>query len=67
MCHDLSDFATLQFLQPFIKEQQDSERGVEDLIVMVKRVGYDAKNLYFLDKQFKKLMQGKATEGEEKE
>lgn len=67
MCHEYSDYATLQFLQPFIKEQQDSERGVEELIVMVKRVGYDVKNLYFLDKQFKKLMQGKATEGEEKE
>lgn len=67
MCHDCADFATLQFLQPFIKEQQDSERSVEELIVMVKRVGYDAKNLYFLDKQFKKLMQGKAPEGEEKE
>ncbi len=67
MCHDLADYATLQFLQPFIKEQQDSERSVEELIVMVKRVGYDVKNLYFLDKQFKKLMQGKAAEGDEKE
>ncbi|NBP63480.1 MAG: ferritin [Bacteroidetes bacterium] len=67
MCHDISDYATLQFLQPFIKEQQDSERSVEDLIVMVKRVGYDAKNLYFLDKQFKKLMQGKDEESPEKE
>jgi len=67
MCHDCADFATLQFLQPFIKEQQDSERSVEELIVMVKRVGYDVKNLYFLDKQFKKMMQGKAPEGEEKE
>jgi ferritin len=56
------DYATLQLLQPFIKEQQDSERSVEELIVMVKRVGYDAKNLYFLDKQFKKMMQGKAEE-----
>ena len=62
MCHETLDYATLQFLQPFIKEQQDSERSVEELIVMVKRVGYDAKNLYFLDKQFKKMMQGKAVE-----
>ena len=61
------DYATLQFLQPFIKEQQDSERSVEELIVMVKRVGYDAKNLYFLDKQFKKMMQGKAEEEAGKE
>ena len=67
MCHEVLDYATLQFLQPFIKEQQDSERGVEELIVMVKRVGYDVKNLYFLDKQFKKMMQGKAEEGSEKE
>jgi ferritin len=67
MCHEELDYATLQFLQPFIKEQQDSERSVEELIVMVKRVGYDAKNLYFLDKQFKKLMQGKTEEGSEKE
>ncbi len=67
MCHEELDYATLQFLQPFIKEQQDSERGVEELIVMVKRVGYDSKNLYFLDKQFKKLMQGKSEEGAEKE
>jgi hypothetical protein len=35
--------------------------------VMVKRVGYDAKNLYFLDKQFKKMMQGKAEEEAGKE
>ncbi|MFZ9977156.1 MAG: ferritin [Candidatus Kapaibacteriota bacterium] len=67
MCYEVLDYATLQFLQPFIKEQQDSERGVEELIVMVKRVGYDAKNLYFLDKQFKKLMQGKGEADGEKE
>ena len=67
MCHEELDYATLQFLQPFIKEQQDSERSVEELIVMVKRVGFDAKNLYFLDKQFKKLMQGKEEEESEKE
>ncbi len=67
MCHEVLDYATLQFLQPFIKEQQDSERSVEELIVMVKRVGYDTKNLYFLDKQFKKMMQGKAEEEAGKE
>jgi ferritin len=59
LCYDQADFATFQFLQPFIKEQQDSEKSVEELIIMVRRVGYDTRNLYFLDKQIRKMMQQK--------
>jgi len=50
------DYATFKFLEPFIAEQQDSEKSVLELIHMVKVLGTDARNLYFINRSIKKMI-----------
>ena len=54
LTYEENDFATFKFLEAFVLEQQQSEKGVNELIDMIKRVGYDDKNLFYLNKTFKK-------------
>ncbi len=60
LTYEESDFATFKFLEAFVLEQQQSEKSVSDLIDMIKRVGYDEKNLFYLNKTFKKNEERKA-------
>jgi ferritin len=60
LTYEESDFATFKFLEAFVLEQQQSEKGVMDLIDMIKRVGYDEKSLFYLNKTFKKNEERKA-------
>lgn len=60
LTYEENDFATFKFLEAFVLEQQESERSVQELIDMIKRVGHDEKNLYYLNKTFKKNMERKA-------
>lgn len=53
---DEADYATFQFLQPFVKEQLESVKSVRDLHFMIKSVGIDSRNLYLINKEFKKMM-----------
>lgn len=71
LAYDENDFATFKFLEAFVLEQQQSEKNVNELIDMIKRVGHDEKSLYYLNKTFKKNMEreklsGAATSGAEK-
>jgi len=50
------DYATFKFLDPFIAEQQESEKAVAELIHMVKVLGTDARNLFFINKHIQKLV-----------
>lgn len=63
-CNSTHQYATFLFLQPFIKEQEESEKSVTELISLVKRVGYEERHLYYLDKSFKKMMSAKAGDSE---
>jgi len=56
VCLKNKDFATYKFMEAFIIEQQNSEKSVEDLIHMIKTLGYEDKNLYYINKNFKKLL-----------
>ena len=60
LTYEENDFATFKFLEAFVLEQQQSEKGVNELIDMIKRVGYDKKNLFYLNKTFKKNEERKA-------
>jgi ferritin len=60
LAYEENDFATFKFLEAFVLEQQQSEKSVEDLIDMIKRVGHEEKNLYYLNKTFKKNEERKA-------
>lgn len=60
LAYEENDFATFKFLEAFVVEQQHSEKSVTELIDMIKRVGYDEKNLYYINKTFKKNMERKA-------
>ena len=60
LAYEENDFATFKFLEAFVLEQQQSEKGVNELIDMIKRVGCDEKNLYYLNKTFKKNEERKA-------
>lgn len=60
LSYEENDFATFKFLEAFVLEQQQSEKNVTELIDMIKRVGYDEKSLYYLNKTFKKNMALKA-------
>ena len=60
LAYEENDFATFKFLETFVLEQQQSEKNVTELIDMIKRVGHDEKNLYYLNKTFKKNMERKA-------
>lgn len=45
------DFRTMQFLDWFIKEQNEEEKNADDLIKKYKLFGQDAKGLYLLDNE----------------
>lgn len=66
LTYEENDFATFKFLEAFVLEQQQSEKNVQELIDMIKRVGYEEKNLYYINKTFKK-MQVKAADAGAKE
>jgi ferritin len=59
LAYEESDFATFKFLEAFVLEQQQSEKSVTELIDMITRVGYDEKNLFYLNKTFKKIEERK--------
>lgn len=67
LAYDENDFATFKFLEAFVLEQQQSEKNVKELIDTIKRVGYDEKSLYYLNKTFKKNEEKKAETGGVKE
>ena len=56
VCLMQKDFATYKFMEAFIVEQQNSEKSVEDLIHMIKTLGHDDRSLYYINKNFKKLI-----------
>lgn len=56
VCLANKDYATYKFMEEFIIEQQTSEKDVEDLIHMIKTLGIDDKNLFYINKNFKKLV-----------
>lgn len=60
LTYEENDFATFKFLEAFVLEQQQSEKGVNELIDMIKRVGYDEKSLFYLNKTFKKTEERKS-------
>lgn len=60
LTYEENDFATFKFLEAFVLEQQQSEKGVNELIDMIKRVGYDDKSLFYLNKTFKKTEERKS-------
>lgn len=47
------DFRTMQFLDWFIKEQNEEEKNAEDLIQKMELFGKDGKGLYMLDNELK--------------
>lgn len=63
VCLKNKDFATYKFMEAFVLEQQSAEKSVEDLIHMIKTLGSDEKSLYYINKNFKKLVD-KAAQGE---
>ncbi len=64
VCLKNKDFATYKFMEAFVLEQQEAEKSVEDLIHMIKTLGHDDKSLYYINKNFKKLVD-KAAAGPE--
>ncbi|MCU0321679.1 MAG: ferritin [Chitinophagaceae bacterium] len=58
-CDKASEYAALYFLKEFVLEQEQSENSVNDLLVNIKRIGIEERNLYYLDKFFAKLMAAK--------
>lgn len=59
-CLQHNEHATYLFLQPFVLEQQDSERKVGEIITIIERMGFEERNLFYLDKTFKKINQSPA-------
>lgn len=59
-CLQNNEHAAYLFLQPFVLEQQDSERKVSEVITIIERMGFEERNLYYLDKTFKKINQAAA-------
>ena len=53
------EYAAFHFLQAFVLEQEQSENAVQELIVNIKRIGVEERNLYYLDKFFKKIIDAK--------
>ena len=64
-CLQNGEHATFFFLQAFVVEQQDAERKVQDIITIVERMGFEERNLFYLDKQFKKINQQTGAAGGE--
>ena len=62
LSYEENDFATFKFLEAFVLEQQQSEKSVNELLDMIKRVGHDEKNLYYINKTFKKNEEKKAAD-----
>jgi ferritin len=56
-CQQNSEHATYFFLQAFVLEQQEAERNVGEIITVIERMGFEPRNLFYLDKQFKKIIQ----------
>lgn len=56
-CLQNNEHATFFFLQTFVQEQQASERRVQEIITIIERMGFEERNLFYLDKQFKKINQ----------
>ncbi len=54
-CVQNGEHATYFFLQTFVLEQQDAERKVDEILTVIERMGYEPRNLFYLDKQFKKI------------
>lgn len=54
-CLQNNEHATFFWLQAFVEEQQTSERNVSELISIIERMGFEERNLYYLDKTFKKI------------
>ncbi len=54
-CLQNGEHATYFFLQAFILEQQEAERKVSDILVLIERMGHEPRHLFYLDKQFKKI------------
>jgi len=49
VAYELKDFRTMQFLDWFVREQNEEEKNTEDLIKRYDLFGTDAKGLYLLD------------------
>jgi ferritin len=64
VCLKNKDFATYKFMEAFILEQQTSETSVQELIHMIKTLGNDDRSLYYINKNFKKMVD-KAAAGTE--
>jgi ferritin len=62
-CLQNNEHATFFFLQAFVLEQQDAERKVQEIITIIERMGFEERNLYYLDKTFKKINQQAGAEG----
>lgn len=62
-CLQNNEHATFFFLQAFVLEQQDAERSVQEIITIVERMGFEDRNLFYLDKQFKKINSESAATG----
>jgi len=51
--HEVQDFRTMQFLDWFIKEQNEEEKNASDMITKMELFGEDAKGLYMLNSELK--------------
>jgi ferritin len=58
-CDQAKEYAAFHFLKEFILEQEQSENAVSELLVNIKRIGIEERNLYYLDKFFKKMIDAK--------
>jgi ferritin len=54
-CQQNGEHATYFFLQAFVLEQQEAEIKVNEIITVIERMGFEPRNLFYLDKQFKKI------------
>ncbi|MBK6931840.1 MAG: ferritin [Saprospirales bacterium] len=61
-CQQNGEHATYFFLQPFILEQQAAERNIGEILTVIERMGFEPRNLFYLDKQFKKINQQESGE-----
>lgn len=57
-CQQNGEHATYFFLQPFVLEQQAAENKVTEILTVIERMGFEPRNLFYLDKQFKKINTG---------
>jgi ferritin len=64
-CQKNGEHATYFFLQPFVLEQQEAERNLDEIITIIERMGFEPRNLFYLDKQFKKINQQQEATGEQ--